>query len=199
MKTRNGIIGVIAIAALTSGCGIFHSSKSSKQLDQRDSTGKMEQHIATIDTGSVTVREVSNYSFLSPGFKTSSTTSIKPQDLLSRLTAGFTVLDTAMLSVALHYDSLKNALVVDAVKRPELGNARTEKTTTKKAGLTTISDTKAFTQVKSKKETVQKESKPDYSWILWVAGIIGGLGLLLLISHEFRPDGLFTKFFKKLS
>jgi hypothetical protein len=160
-------------------CGIFHSTKSAKQSFQRDSTNQVQVKTTTIDTGTVITREVNDFKFYSPEFKAGSKFLLTPQQLLKKLSFGLTAIDSGMLQVNLHYDSLKNTLTVNATKRPESGDHHQEKITSEKKGLTTTTQSQQKVQVKEKKSDEQKESKPSFTWLLYVVGIgiIGGAAL----------------------
>ena len=82
-------------------------------------------------------------------------------------------------------------------KKPEAGNKHTEKTTTAQNGKTDKKQVNSKTEVKEKAAAATNEKKPDYSWMLWLAGIVVGLLILLFLYHKISAGTFLSGLFKR--
>jgi hypothetical protein len=201
------IIGSLAL--LVSACGILHKTTSEKETHLRDSLYKsdlqksIESTVITnaVDTGHTVIRETSDSSFFSPAFKASKSYVLQPGALVNALASNYLRLDSGMLSVKLHYDTLTGVLQLSAEKKPEQGNVRKEKTTVVKNGSTIHTEQKTKgnekrkqqIQIATKDERKVTTKTPDYSFIGWLVGLLVIIFLIQFIYNKFSAAGTATK------
>jgi|GEM_PF-1578920 len=184
---------LLCLSVVLFGC---KTRKVAKESYSRESVSRTESAVKLTDTGTVTTKEVTTTSFLSGPLIATKAFEIPRFDLLKSLSSNLYRLDSAMLDISVGYDTLKNALVINAHKRPEQTQQRTERTTTERKGITKEETQKQNTRDKEKKESKQTESKPDYSWMWWLVGIIGILFLILYLWNKISSGAWLSGIFK---
>lgn len=180
---------IISLGLIVSSCGVFRNVTKDSHAASSDSISAETIYKSVIDTGKTIINETIDTTVTSPAVTINKDFPLNAfpegQKFPGFINAVFE-LDTAMVDLKLHYDTLSNSIRVTGIKRLELIPVKLHRTKAIYNGKSKYSTVFKKTEVSKEEVTTAKEIDHDNTWMWACAGLLVVIALVLFLFYKFR-------------
>lgn len=180
-------IVLILLALSISSCGIFKDITKDKSKSRIDSVETVKVSTSKIDKSTITITEKADTTVKVKGYEQKGEWKLQEQSGELKLPTDTFSLDSSLNHLKIYFDKMSNSIKILSTIKDQLIPIKLDKTIQIHNDIRETSNSNKETDVSKQSKVVNKVSETDYTWILYLVGVISFIALVAFLYNKYKP------------